>query len=46
MKKFQLDEEEQELLEAFESGKFKSDMYPSRKEFIEQSAAQMFKRKC
>jgi len=35
MKKFQLDEEEQE---------FESDMSPSRKEFIEQLAAQTFKK--
>ncbi|WP_069471236.1 CopG family antitoxin [Candidatus Marithrix sp. Canyon 246] len=44
MKQFQLDEEEQELLQAFESGEFESDMSPSRKEFIEQSAAQTFKK--
>ncbi len=44
MKKLQLNAEEQELLEAFESGEFKSDMPNSRKEFIEQSAAQTFKK--
>lgn len=44
MKKIQLDKEEQELLEAFESGEFQSDLTPSRKEFIEQSAAQTFKK--
>ncbi len=44
MKKIQLDQEEQELLEAFESGEFESDLTPSRKEFIEQSAAQTFKK--
>lgn len=44
MKKLQLDKEEQELLQAFESGEFESDMSPSRKEFIEQSAAQTFKK--
>jgi len=44
MKKIQLDHEEQKLLEAFEAGEFQSDMTPSRKEFIEQSAAQTFKK--
>ena len=44
MKKIQLDKEERELLEAFESGKFQSDMTPSRKKFIEESAAQTFKK--
>lgn len=44
MKKLQLNAEEQELLEAFESGEFQSDMSHSRKEFIEQSAAQTFKK--
>jgi len=39
----QLDKEEQELLNAYESGEFQSEMTPSRKEFIEQSAAQTFK---
>ena len=44
MKKIQLNAEEQELLEAFEAGEFQSDMPDSRKEFIEQSAAQTFKK--
>ena len=44
MKKIQLDKEEQELLEAFESGEFQSDMTPSRRKFIEESAAQTFKK--
>ncbi|MCF6218940.1 MAG: hypothetical protein L3J62_11390 [Gammaproteobacteria bacterium] len=44
MKKLQLDAEEQEILEAFEAGEFQSDMPHSRKEFIEQSAAQTFKK--
>ena len=44
MKKLQLDAEEQELLEAFDAGEFQSDMPDSRKEFIEQSAAQTFKK--
>ncbi len=44
MKKYKLDKEEQELLTAFESNEFKSDMSSSRKEFIEQVAAQTFKK--
>ena len=44
MKQIQLDKEEQELLDAFEAGEFQSDMTPARKEFIEQSAAQAFKK--
>ena len=44
MKTIQLDKEEQELLNAYESGEFQSDMTPSRKKFIEQSAAQTFKK--
>ncbi|MCP4701889.1 MAG: hypothetical protein GY862_34275 [Gammaproteobacteria bacterium] len=44
MKKIQLDQEEQELLEAFEAGEFQSELTPSRKGFIEQSAAQTFKK--
>lgn len=44
MKKIQLDHEEQKLLEAFEAGEFHSDMTPSRKKFIEQSAAQTCKK--
>ena len=44
MKNIQLDKEEQELLNAFESGEFQSDITPSRKKFIEESAAQTFKK--
>ena len=44
MKSIQLDKEEQELLDAYESGEFQSDMTPSRKKFIEQSATQTFKK--
>ncbi len=44
MKKTQLDKEEQALLNAFESGEFQSDMTPSRRKFIEQSAAHTFKK--
>ena len=44
MNKTQLDKEEQEILDAFESGKFKSDLTSARKKFIEKSAAQAFKK--
>lgn len=44
MKKVQLDKEEQEILEAYESGEFQSDLTPERKSFIEESAAQTFKK--
>ncbi len=44
MKNIQLDKEEQELLDAFEAGEFQSDLTPARREFIEQSAAQTFKK--
>ena len=44
MKNNQLDKEEQALLETYESGEFQSDMTPARKEFIEQSAANTFKK--
>lgn len=44
MKKIQLDKEEQELLDAFNSGEFQSNITPSRKQFIEESAAQAFKK--
>lgn len=44
MKKIPLDQKEQELLEAFEAGEFKSNMTPYRKIFIEQLAAQTFKK--
>lgn len=44
MKRIHLDKEEQKLLESFETGDFQSDLTPARKEFIEQSAAQTFKK--
>ncbi|MGZ8526504.1 MAG: hypothetical protein ACXWVV_02845 [Kaistella sp.] len=44
MNKTQLDKEEQEILDAFESGEFKSDLTHARKKFIEKSAAQTFKK--
>ena len=44
MNKTQLDKEERELLEAFESGELQSDLTPDRKTFIEQSAHQAFKK--
>ena len=44
MKKIQLDKEEKELLDAFESGEFQSDLTASRKKFIEESATQTFKK--
>jgi predicted DNA binding CopG/RHH family protein len=39
-----LDREEQEILDAFESGEFKYDLTSARKKFIEKSAAQTFKK--
>lgn len=44
MKKGQLNEEEQEILELYESEEFQSDLTPERKAFVEQSAAQTFKK--
>lgn len=44
MKKTQLDKEEQALLAAFESGEFQSELTPSRKKSVEESAAQTFKK--
>jgi len=38
----QLDKEEKELLDAYESGEFRSDMSPSRKQFLEEAAATTF----
>ncbi len=43
MKQIKLDKEEQEILDAFESGKLQSNMTASRKKFVEQSASQTFK---
>ena len=39
MKEIKLDKEEQEILDAYESGELQSVMTDSRKKFIEQSAA-------
>ena len=44
MKDFQLDNEEKELLAEFEAGEFESNLTPERRKFIEQSAAQTFKK--
>ena len=44
MKHIKLDKEEQEILEAYESGEFKSVLSPKRRKFIEESAAQMSKK--
>ncbi len=44
MSRIKLDKEEQEILEAYESGEFKSVLNPERKKLIEESAAQMSKK--
>lgn len=44
MKNFTLDQEEQDLLEAFEAGEFQSVLTPERKKFIEAAAAQTYKK--
>jgi len=44
MKKIQLDKEERALLAAFESGEFQSELTPDRKKFVEEAAAQAFKK--
>lgn len=44
MKKTQLDKEEQALLAVFESGEFQSELTLSRKKFVEEAAAQTFKK--
>ena len=44
MKKYKLDKEEQEILDAFESGELESNMTARRKKFIKESAAQTFKK--
>ena len=44
MKQAQSDKEEQAMLDAFEAGEFQSDISNSRKTFIEESAAQTFKK--
>ncbi|WP_456415663.1 hypothetical protein [Thiolapillus sp.] len=44
MKKVKLDREEQEILDAYESGEFESVMTDERKKSIEQAAAATFKK--
>ncbi len=44
MKKIQLDKEKQEILDAYESGEFKSVMTDERKKSIKQTAAATFKK--
>ncbi len=44
MAKTKLDSEEQELLEAYESGKFKSDMDANRRDYLAQMAEATFKK--
>ncbi|MBL6999776.1 MAG: hypothetical protein ISR73_07970 [Gammaproteobacteria bacterium] len=44
MKEIKLDQEEQEILDAYESGEFKSVMTDKRKKSIELTAAETFKK--
>ncbi len=44
MKKIKLDKEEQEILNAYEFGEFKSVMTDERKTLIEHTAAETFKK--
>ena len=44
MKSIKLDQDEKDILEAFEVGDFQSDLTPSRKEMIEKSASETFKK--
>jgi predicted DNA binding CopG/RHH family protein len=44
MKELKLDKEEQEILDAYESGELKSVMTKSRKKYIEQTAESTFKK--
>ena len=44
MKEIKLDKEEQEILDAYESGELQSVMTKERKKFIEQSAESTFKK--
>ena len=44
MKKIQLDKEEQEILDAYDSGEFESVMTDERRKSIQQSAALTFKK--
>ena len=44
MKDSQLDKEEQEILDDFEAGEFVSELSDSRRKFLEETAAQAFKK--
>lgn len=44
MAKTKLDSEEQELLEAYESGKFESDLDADRREYVAKAAEETFKK--
>lgn len=44
MKKVILDKQEKDILEAFEAGEFESDLSAERKEFVQETAAQTFKK--
>ncbi|MBE0434729.1 MAG: hypothetical protein IBX56_02870 [Methylomicrobium sp.] len=44
MDKIKLDPEEQELLDAYESGDFKSDLDVARREYLTQAAEETFKK--
>lgn len=44
MKSIKLDQDEEDILEAFEAGEFQSKLTPSRKEMIEKSASETFKK--
>ena len=44
MKNIKLDQDEEDIIDAFEAGEFQSELTPSRKEMIEKSAAETFKK--
>ena len=44
MRDIELDNEEQEILDAFEAGELLSELTPERRQFIERSARQTFKK--
>jgi len=44
MKSIKLDQDEKDILEAFEAGEFQSKLTPLRKEMIEKSASEAFKK--
>jgi len=44
MKSIKLDQDEKDILAAFETGEFQSKLTPSRKEMIEKSASETFKK--